>query len=51
MTTGNIWRFLKLENNTVFIDLPEYHISQTGKLLGILLHILQDDQAAQVLAA
>jgi hypothetical protein len=51
VTTGNIWRFLKLEGSTVFIDWPEYHISQTGKLLGIFLHILRRDEAWQAKAA
>lgn len=51
VTTGHNWQFLKLEGSTIFIDSIEYHISQTGKILGILLHILQDDQAAQAKAA
>jgi hypothetical protein len=37
VTTGNIWKFLQLEGNTLFIDLPEYHIERVGKILGILL--------------
>ncbi len=39
VTTGSIWRFLKLEGNVVFIDLPEYYLDQLGKILGILLAI------------
>jgi hypothetical protein len=39
VTTGSIWRFLKLEGNVVFIDLPEYYFHQLGKILGILLAI------------
>ena len=37
VTTGNLWKFLVLENNRVMIDLPEYHISQAGKILSVLL--------------
>jgi len=37
VTTGNVWKFLQLEEHTLFIDLPEYHIERVGKILGILL--------------
>jgi hypothetical protein len=37
VTTGSIWRFLRLEGDCVFIDLPEYYLHQLGKILGILL--------------
>ena len=39
VTTGNIWRFLRLEGNTVSIDRPEYHMLQLAKILGILLSV------------
>jgi hypothetical protein len=39
VTTGSIWRFLKLEGNVLFIDVPEYYFDQVGKILGILLAI------------
>jgi hypothetical protein len=39
VTTGSIWRFLRLEGNVVSIDLPEYYFHQLGKILGILLSI------------
>ncbi len=39
VTTGSIWRFLRLEGNVVTIDLPEYYFHQLGKILGILLAI------------
>jgi hypothetical protein len=39
VTTGSIWRFLKLEGDVVFIDLPEYYFHQLSKILGILLAI------------
>ncbi|HWQ34520.1 MAG TPA: hypothetical protein VNQ79_16845 [Blastocatellia bacterium] len=51
VTTGNDWRFLKLEGDTVFVDKRLYYLTQINKLLGILLHILQDDHAAHAKAA
>ena len=39
VTTGNNWRFLKLEGSTASIDRPEYHFHQIGKVLGILLSV------------
>ena len=38
MTTGSLWTFLKLEQQTVFIDYDEYTLEPVGKLLAILLH-------------
>ena len=40
VTSGTLWRFLKLADSTVTIDQQEYHIKQTGKVLGILLHLV-----------
>jgi hypothetical protein len=39
-TTGLLWRFLTLSGGDLFIDRTEYHISQVGKILGILLRIV-----------
>ena len=36
VTTGSIWRFLKLEGSAAWIDRPEYYLHQLGKVLGIL---------------
>jgi len=36
VTTGSIWKFLKLENTAVYIDLKEYHINNAAKIIGIL---------------
>lgn len=39
VTTGEIWKFLKLVNTTVSIDLKDYYISPNlNKILGILMH-------------
>jgi hypothetical protein len=37
VTSGTNWRFLKLQNSVVLIDLPEYYLEQVGKILGILV--------------
>ena len=36
VTTGNIWKFLQLENTEVNIDLTEYVVNNLEKILGIL---------------
>ena len=36
VTTGTNWKFLKLKNNTVEIDMNEYYLSEIDKILGIL---------------
>jgi hypothetical protein len=36
VTTGDIWKFLRLKNKTVDIDLPEYFLNNINKILGIL---------------
>ena len=38
VTTGSNWRFLILQDRTVLIDLSEYFINESGKILAILLH-------------
>jgi len=40
VTTGNIWRFLKLQEAELTIDRPEYYLPQLGKILGIFYSIL-----------
>lgn len=36
VTTGSVWKFLKLEGQVIEIDLQEYYLSQLGKIIGIL---------------
>jgi len=40
VTTGSIWRFMKLENNEIVIDNKEYFIDSLEKILGILVSIV-----------
>jgi hypothetical protein len=39
VTTGSLWRFLRLDGNEVTLDLTEYTLDKVDKLLGILTHI------------
>lgn len=41
VTTGDIWKFLKLEGTDVFIDLNNYYIKELNKILGILCQGIQ----------
>jgi hypothetical protein len=41
VTTGTLWRFLRLADSTVILDQHEYHIDRLGKILGILVRILR----------
>jgi len=40
VTTGGLWKPLELKGQTVAIDPGEYYISQTGRVLGILRHMV-----------
>lgn len=40
VTTGTIWRFLRLVDKTVEIDLSEYYIKDINKILGILYYAI-----------
>ena len=51
VTTGSIWKFLKLEGSQVFIDHPEYYVEQLERILGILLSCLGGDPATAGAAA
>jgi hypothetical protein len=35
VTTGSIWQFLKLEGQSIQIDLSEYYLKDVNKILGI----------------
>jgi hypothetical protein len=42
VTTGTNWKFLKLEQNTVYLDLNEYHISNIGKIIAIFMAMIDE---------
>ncbi len=44
ITTGIFWKFLKLKNNVVYIDLRDYGIvDNPGKIIGIVSAMLQQE--------
>jgi hypothetical protein len=42
VTSGSNWRFLRLKEKNLVIDLPEYYIQDVAKILGILVTIACD---------
>lgn len=40
VSSGSLWRFLKLEGTQLSIDRPEYYLDNAGKIVGILVSIL-----------
>jgi len=40
VTTENTWNFLKYEAGIAYIDIPEYHIANVAKILGILVSMV-----------
>jgi hypothetical protein len=42
VTTGSNWRFLKLDDS-LYIDVREYYIEQLGKIMGIMLQIINSE--------
>jgi len=46
VTSGSVWKFLQLVDSIVYIDLEEYHINHAGKILGILMHMVEGTHAA-----
>ena len=45
VTTGSNWRFLKLDD-LLYIDVKEYYIEQLGKIMGIMLQIINSEISA-----
>ncbi len=43
VTSGNIWKFLKLEDNKIYIDLDDYSIKEVSKVLGILCSMIEQN--------
>jgi hypothetical protein len=43
VTTGNNWKFLKLEGDTATIDVDEYYLKEIGLLLGIFMQIAKHE--------
>ena len=45
VSTGTLWKFLKLNGSELSIDSGEYPIADAGRILGILLHCVGHDGA------
>ncbi len=45
VTTGNNWKFLRLAGDMANVDLAEYHIKEVGRVVGILVAMLQGTAA------
>ena len=43
VTTGNAWKFLRLENNNVYIDIKDYYIDAINKIVGILVEMAKQN--------
>ncbi len=41
VTSGNIWRFLKIRQQQVSIDLQDYYIEHVDKILGVLITMMK----------
>ncbi len=41
VTSGSVWRFLRLDQSTITIDLTEYYIDRVEKILGVLIGSIQ----------
>lgn len=41
VSTGTVWKFMILENTTIYIDTLEYYINQVDKILGIIIQPMQ----------
>lgn len=50
VTTGNIWKFLRLESATVSIDQGEYYLNQVDSILAALVYAIGGAAAAAYLA-
>jgi len=50
VTSGSLWRFLKLEAHLVTVELQEYALPPVDRLLGILVHIASSNFPRQAIS-
>jgi hypothetical protein len=43
VTTGDEWKFIKLTEKTVFIDIDSYYVNDIKKIIGILVNMLEQN--------
>ncbi|HBK22990.1 MAG TPA: hypothetical protein DDZ60_10945 [Planktothrix sp. UBA10369] len=44
ITTGSLWKFMQLEDQTITIDLNEYFLGNVGKIVGILRSLIETEE-------
>jgi hypothetical protein len=47
VTTGNVWKFLRLVETVVYIDRMEYYIKEVERIVGILVAMIQEAGSPQ----
>lgn len=47
VTTGSLWKFLRLEGDVVSLDLREYPISELQRVVGILVSMVRPESMAE----
>ncbi|MFO1430211.1 MAG: hypothetical protein U1F76_08735 [Candidatus Competibacteraceae bacterium] len=47
VTTGGSWKFMQLQSNQIVIDSLEYFIDSIGKIMGILIHMVNQSRRAE----
>ncbi len=48
VTTGSLWKFMQLQEQTITIDLTEYFLGNLGKIIGILMSFLKEEEFSSV---
>jgi hypothetical protein len=48
VTNGNQWKFLKLNKDTIYIDLNDYYIISPEKIMGILISMVKPESIDSV---
>jgi hypothetical protein len=51
LTTGTYWKFLRLSETTVSVEMTEYHVQDAERIVGILVAMIQEASTAQQTAA
>lgn len=44
ITTGSLWKFMELEDQTITVDLNEYFLGNLGKIMGILRSFIETER-------
>jgi hypothetical protein len=51
VTSGSVWRFLRLRESVLEIDRQEYFLSELGRVIGILCRMVEDAAPAPLLGS